>query len=315
MALARKVAAAAASAGVNFGSLDMYVAGGGLPEGDYVWTELTVKMHQATDRTTGANKGAPRLGVMITMLPLHDPKDENMREQFYSLGSSADKSFAPNAETGKGIVPVPGGPATTLPNSTNWAILLKSLYDCGLPEGIFLNDVSVLEGTHVHMVNIPEPEERKGFVNKAATGEAPMEERRNSTVAVVGEIKDDGKPWEGTGGLPEAAPAPKVVAKPAVKAGVKVMPKPAAAPAPAPAGDEDEVKTAALNAMSAVIEKSPNSVSRLLLKTGTFKGVQSTYGDDMAQAVMDTFFSADDVLNALLGEFGYSIQGAVIKPA
>ena len=175
----RKTTAPVATPGVNFGSLDMYVAGGGLPEGKYVWANLDVRMHQSTDRQTGVNKGAPRLGVMITLLPLENPVEEAMREQFYSFGSTADKSFAPNKE-GTGIVPVPGGPGTTLNNSTNWAYLLKSMYgSAGLPEGIFVNDVSTLIGTHVHMTNVPEPEERgKGFVNKAATGEAAQEERQ-----------------------------------------------------------------------------------------------------------------------------------------
>lgn len=317
MALQRRTAAVAAPTGVNFGSLDMYVAGGGLPEGDYVFSDLSVQMYQAQTQA-GVARGPARLGVMITLIPLSDPREENARTQFYSMGGSADKSFAPNPETGKGIVPVPGGPGTTLNNGTNWALLLKSLYDCGLPEGIFSNDVSVLEGTHVHIINVPEPEERRGFVNKNATGEAPMEERKNATVAIVSEIKDDGKPWENTGGIPEAP----VAAAP--KAGVKVMPKPrvngavkpvaAPAPAAAPSGDED-VEVAAITAVSSFIEKNPNGMSRLLLKTGTFKAVKDAQGDDMASAVTETYFANDDVLNALLGQFGYSIQGAMIKPA
>src|SRR4051812_400921 len=99
------------STGVNFGSLDFYVAGGGLPEGDYCWTSLDVKQHQATDRTTGVARGESRLGVIITLQPLHDLSPEATREQFYSFGTGADKSYAPNPETGKGIVAIPGGPA------------------------------------------------------------------------------------------------------------------------------------------------------------------------------------------------------------
>lgn len=313
--MALKKPAPAAHAGVNFGSLDMYVAGGGLPEGDYVMADLTVQMYQAETKA-GVKRGEPRLGVMITFLPLHDPKEENARTQFYSMGGAADKSFAPNPETGKGLVPIPGGSGTTLNNSTNWAMLLKSLYDCGLPEGIFNNDVSVLEGTWVHITNVPEPEERKGFVNRAATGEAAPEQRQNNTVAIVSEIKDDGKPWEGSGGIPEAAappvkPAVKANGKPAVAAKKTAAPPPPAAEA---AGDED-VQSAAVNGISAVLEKNPNGVGKLILRTGTFNAVKAASGDDMASAVIDTYFGDDATLSALLGTVGYTVSGLMVKPA
>lgn len=313
MAFKKQNAAAPMASGVNFGSLDMYAAGGGLPEGDYIMADLTVQMFQAQNQA-GVSRGPARLGVMITFLPLNDPKEESAREQFYSMGGSADKSFAPNPETGKGIVPVPGGAGTTLNNSTNWAMLLKSLYDCGLPEGIFSNDVSVLEGTHVHITNVPEPEERKGFINKAATGEAAPEQRPNQTVSIVSEIKDDGKPWEGTGGIPAATPAKGKVATAPKPALVKRAAAPAPVPAAEAAGDED-IQVAAINGISAVLEKNPNGVSKLLFRTGTFNAVKTASGEDMASAVIENFFGNDDMLNALLGQVGYAVSGAMIKPA
>lgn len=308
MALAKKTAPAS---GVNFGSLEMYVAGGGLPEGNYIWANMDVRMHSGF----GEKKGVPRLGVMITLLPLDNPVEEAAREQFYSFGSAADKSFAPNA-TGTGVAPIPGGPGTTFNNSTNWALLLKSLYDCGLPEGIFSNDISTLIGTHVHMTNIPEPEERKGFQNKAATGEAAQEDRRAGTVAVVSEILDGGAPWEGGGGIPEAAPA-----KPAAKVNGKVatpIRKTVAAPPPPPAPDnagDDDIQAAAISGIAAVLEKNPNGCLKLVLRTSTFKAVQAQAGDDMANAVVETFFGDDATLNALLGTVGYSISGGSVKPS
>lgn len=303
------------SAGVNFGSLDMYVAGGGLPEGDYVMADLTAQMFQAKNKTTGVTKGEARLGVMITFLPMSDPTEENKREQFYSLGGAADKSFAPNPETGKGIVPIPGGAGTTLNNQSNWAFFLKSLYDCGLPEGVFSNDLTVLEGTHVHIMNMPEPEERKGFQNRAQTGEAAAEPRQSNSIAVVSEIKDDGKPWEGTGGIPDgpATPAPKAAAKLGA-AKVTTIKKSVAPPPADEAGDED-VQTAAINGISAVLEKSPSGIGKLLLRTGTFNAVKSAHSEDMASAVIDTFFGDDATLNSILGSVGYAIAGALVKPA
>lgn len=305
MALPKKTAPVAT--GVNFGSLDMYVAGGGLPEGDYIWADLDVRMHQATDRVTGSNKGAARLGVMITLLDLNNPVEETMRTQFYSFGTGADKSFAPNA-AGTGIVPVPGGPATTFPNSTNWAIMLKSLYDCSLPEGIFTNDVTALKGMHVHMANVPEPEERKGFQSKAATGEAAVEERRAGTIAVVTEIKDDGKPWEGTGGVPEAKPAVKANGK------VSTMPKKTAAPAPAEAiEDDDDIAAAAINGITEVLTAKPDGCPKLALKIGTLQAVKKAQGEDMASAVIDAYFGDDASLNGLLGQLGYVVAGPAVK--
>src|SRR5512140_2727496 len=116
----------AAIGGVNFGDLGMYVAGGGLPEGDYA-LEFGVQMYQAENQQ-GVKQGPPRLGVMVIAHSLTDPaaRGENAKHQFYSMGSNADKTFAPNPETGKGLVLVPGAAGSTLNNSTNWSLFLKS---------------------------------------------------------------------------------------------------------------------------------------------------------------------------------------------
>jgi hypothetical protein len=289
--------------GVNFGSLEMYVAGGGLPEGDYA-LEFNVIMFQAQTQA-GIQKGPPRLGVQIVAHSLTDPSSAP-REQFYSMGTNADKSFAPNPNTGKGLVPIPGGVAATLPQSTNWAIFLKSLYDSGLPEGIFTNDLSVLDGVHVHTSNIPEPEERKGFQSR--TGEA-AEDRKPGIISVVTEIKDDGKPWEGSGGIPEAGSAPAKGPVKVVKPAVPIR-KPVAAPPPAAAEEDTDVKAAAINAISSVIEKSPDGTTKLKLRTETFKSA----GQEMGQAIIETYFGDDEALNSILGELGYGLVGSAIKP-
>lgn len=291
---------------VSFGSLDMYVAGGGLPEGDYIWKDCTVLNYQAPANQTTGKQSPARLGVMITLVPLGGGDEKT---QFYSMGSKAHESFQPNPETGKGVVAVPGGPAHNFNSSTNWAILLKSLRDSGLPEGIFVNDISVLEGMHVHMANIPEPAERAGFQSK--TGEA-AEERKAGTIAVVTEIKDDGKPWEGTGGVPEetkaaAKPNGKVAPKAAAPV-AKVAPKAAPAAAPEPEVDTD-VETAAISAISTVLEKFPKGCKKLVLRTSTFKAVNESEGAEMAQAVTNTYFVDDATLNGILGQLGFAVKG------
>lgn len=273
-----------ATDGVNFGDLGFYSGGFTLPEGDYT---LTFKVQNFDGFGTG-KKGPMRLGVMLDA----QASDGEVKQVFYSMGSKADQSYAPNPSTGKGLVPIPGGPGGGLNNSTNWMVFLKSLYDAGLPQGVFTNDLGVLDGVKVHMVQIPEPEDRKGF--QSATGEAGQEPRQNQKIAVVSEILDGGKPWE-TG---------QAQTKPAAAA------KPTAAPAPVQeASADDDVLTAALAGLEVVLTKSPNGCTKLLARTGTFAAVSGAYSAEMATAVIDTYFSSDDALNTALGQLGYKVAG------
>ncbi len=306
--------AKAQTPGVNFGELSMYSAGGGLPEGNYVLF-FTVAMHQAV-RANGTTAGPEKLAVIVDAHDLN-ALDEQPRKQIYGMGSKAHLSFAPNPETGKGVVAIPGGPATSLNDSTNWAVFLKSLYDCGLPQGILTNDFTTIDGIHVHIQNQPEPESRKSMRSNMseATDDGP---KGNGMIAVVSEILESGKPWEGTGGIPEAAPA-----KP--KAGAKAAPKaaPAAAKAPlkavakaAPVVSEDEaVESATLAAITSILEEKPDGVSKLMLRTGTFKHVKENVDDDTAQAAASTYFSSDDALNTILAGLGYKVSGTSVVVA
>lgn len=306
----KKTAAPPAPTGINFGDLGMYVAGGGMPDGDYIARDFSVLMYQAKN-SAGANQGPPRLGVMITYLPLSDPKPDNERTQFYSMGSKADQSFAPNPETGKGVVAIPGAAGTTFNHSTNWALYLKSLYDSGLEPGVFSNDLSVLDGVHVHVQNVPEPEERKGFA-QSATGEAAgmPQDNKPRTIAIVTEIKEGGKPWEGGGGIPTGtAPA---AAKPAAKPTAK--PAPATEPA-GETGDKEDIHTAAIDGISDVLTKKPNGLPRLGLRTDTFNVIKKKVSEEMAGMVIQTYFEDTDALSILLGEVGYAVVGSNIKLA
>jgi hypothetical protein len=162
------------------------------------------------------------------------------------------------------------------------------------------------------MHNVPEPTEWASIGNKL--GEA-AEERKAGTIAVVSEILEDGKPWEGTGGVPEEASAPKtkVAGKPAVaapKTAVKAAPK---AVEPEPEGNEG-VEVAALSGISSVLEKNPKGCQKLILRTGTFKAVNSSDGAEMAQAVIDTYFATDAALNGLLGQAGFKLVGTTVTP-
>ena len=313
-----------APADINIGDLSIYVGGGGFPEGDYA---LEFTAFTQTEDFQGKPIRPHRVGVLVTAHNLNDTSEE-ARQQFYSLGSAVSKSWAPNPDTGKGFRQIPDAPAVqTIPPSTNWGVFLKALYDCGLPQGIFANDLSVLDGVHVHMANVPEPEERKGFAQTGATSEVQGERPKGKgTIAVPTEIKEDGKPWEGSGGIPEktdkkpAAPAKGKIAtaaqvnKPAAgKPNGKVAPKAAPAPAQAAAAAEgptdDDILNAAIAGASAVLEKNPNGCAKLVMRTGTFKAVTEAEGDDMANSVIETFFASDDAIDGLLGQLGYTLNG------
>jgi hypothetical protein len=304
--------------GPNFGDLSFYSGGFLLPEGDWA-LEFNVQMHQGTDKN-GTPKGAARLGVMLTAYPVaNGALAGEPQEQFLSMGSKAHESYVPN-DTGKGLAKVPGGPGSVT-NKANWWYFLESLYNTGLPVGIFTDDLSVLDGIWVHTQNIPEPEERKGF-GTAATGEV-QEQRFNNKMPVVSEILEGGKPWEGTGGIPTAAAA----APKATVAG-RIAPRPATTRAQAPpspaatTGDDEDVKNAAINGITSIlmfeqpkgVYPNANGIKKLLLRTGTFKAVNTAVSPEMGQAVMDAFFSDDASLNGLLGEMGYHLVGNDVKP-
>jgi hypothetical protein len=313
-----KKAATPEVTGVNFLNPDFYTGGGGIPPGPYA-LEFFVQMFQAKDKTGRSNFDA-RLGVRVRAHSLTDPdkRGDNAYEQFYSMGTDAHKSFQPNPHTGKSLVAVPGGPASTLPRLTNWDVLLKSLYDSGLPAGIAINDISVLDGVHVTMSQIPEPEERKSFATPG--NEADTQRKGGGRISVVSEIHEDGKPWEGTGGIP-GVETDKGQSKSTGKAVTTISDK-STKPA-ADKSDEQDVLTAAtsaasdvLNSINPVTKKSNlEGMTHLAFRTGMFSLVRKTYGDDMAQAVADTYFGSTDAVNELLNSHGYESDGKVVSPA
>lgn len=294
--------------GAMFGDLLGFYGGSNflLPEGDYIALKHEIAMWSPPNATNAK----PKLCVMITFKHRNDP-DAEERTEPYSMGTSAHLSWAPNPDTGTGIVPVAGGPASSLPTTSNWGVYLKSLYDSGLDPGVFTNDISVLDGMWVHITHIPEPEERKGFASK--TGEAQAQPAQPKKIAVVSLIEEDGKPWEGTGGDVEAAPA-----KPAVKVNGKVtaiakpVVKAKAAPEPEPEPQDDEHTTAAVSALGTVLAKTPPTMTRLKLKTDMFKVLNAT-DPTTAKAIQETFFASDEALNVILGQVGYEVDGTNVK--
>lgn len=310
--------AAVASEDVNIGDYKQLSSGFNIPDGSYACF-FNIVMHAGFGKDTTR---VPRLVVMLDAFPLDHPVEKPFQVAL-GLGRDIEKSFAPNPVTGKGLVRIPGGPGTMPYTSTNYGYFLKSLYDCGLPEGVLSNDFSVIDGVHLHLTSQPEPEERKGFVNTTAEVQEP---RKDAKITVVTEILDGGKPWEGTGGMPvfdaapKAAPAPKVASKPA-PAKVAGKPVPVAAPVAAPVAlapttdtEVDEaIQTAAITAASEVITQFPNGTTKTLLKTRVKTALA---GDpDLAAAVDATYLADDNGLATLLGFLGYALKGPMVVVA
>lgn len=293
---------------INFGDLGMYVAGGGIPEGKYALMHQVV-YEPETDKYKPTVK---RIGVLLSAYPLEggEPKTK-----FLGMGS-AHESFVPNPDTGKGLVPKEGGKGSvTISQSCNWALYLKSLYDAGLPPGMFTNDVSVIDGIWAHLVNEPEPADRQTFRSRqTATAEVAQEEkpRQPGTYPKVLVLLEGGLPWEGGGGIPEAK-AEKPNGKATAAAPAKAAPKAPARPAPvAPTSGptEEELMDLALQGVSSVLEKNPDGVARLMLQTGTFRKAKELSDDATASAVIDLVFKDDNRLAALLADVGYQVNKA-----
>src|SRR5262245_8689049 len=102
MPVQRRTAAAPPAEMFNFGNLSGYVGGFDIPEGDYA-LEYTVCNRPPNPKT---GKVTPGLGVMLTAHPLNGGEPI---EKFLGFGSKAHLGWAPDPNTGKGIVKIPGG--------------------------------------------------------------------------------------------------------------------------------------------------------------------------------------------------------------
>ena len=312
---------------MSIGALSNYSGGFTLPEGLYA-LKFLVHMFTPT-KSDGSPAGAARLGVTLTCAPINEEGERvaDDVDQFISLGTKAHESWAPDPETGGGVVAIPGGKGVALNNQSNWFYFWKSLYDAGMPEGFVDNDLHVLDGIRVRTANVPEPESRKRL--QAATGEAAMmgggQEKKGSGVMVtVLEVLDGGKPWEEAVEFPEeenakpkkkaAVKAPvKPVAKPAVaaKPGPKAVVKPKAAPAAEETeGISEEVADVAQAAFAELFAdaKYEDGLKVIMARTKIFTAVKAEHGDEMAQQMVSVFDN-EEALSTVLGALGYSVNG------
>jgi hypothetical protein len=146
--------------------------------------------------------------------------------QVYSAGDM--KHFVPSQD---GRMAVAVGGKTGLNENTNAMLFLVSLVNCGFPENKIGDDVSVFEGTHCHVTQVPQP--KRG--GAAAGGD-------KKTVLVVSKIHKF--PWDaGQAVAKTKAPAKKAEAVQQAQAGAT------------PAGNGEAVAMADQTLMAILVDK------------------------------------------------------------
>lgn len=315
---------------VDFMSDDQFISSMGIPEGRYAcWFDLMMHHFTKADGTPG--KGPEQLKVRVTAWPIDEngvslsrPEDEP-KYGYYGLGSKAHLSFAPDPATGKRLLPLPGGTSTKFTNLSNWGVFRDSLRGCGMPNKFVTSDFTPLDGVWLRFTVVAAPEGRKALRAGKTADVEEQDADRPDTVSVPLEAIDGGRVWDGqAGGLLEAAPAPAArpapgrPAPPAAKAAAAGRPAPRAAAAPAPVAAEEEtedVATVATNAIASFFEdpKNVKGAAKAALRTFVFRTVSETVSPDMGQQVLNAYFEDVAVLGGILGEFGYVINGAMIK--
>jgi hypothetical protein len=195
----------------------------------------------------------------------------------------ADETFVQNYTLGDALIPcddgngleaAPGKDAKGIGANTNLGKFLASLVSSGLDdEELAKNDISILDGLHVHLL----AEARKLSEKDKKAGKKP------SSVLLVNKIHDE--PFEAAKPTKGKAAA----AKPAAKA---------AAPAKGKA-KVDPIKEATDAAVLAVIEAAGGSIAASKLSTPLFKAVKSendvaTTKKIVALGTSDEYLSGDD---------------------
>ena len=146
-----------------------YTTGGGLL--DDVDVTIVKAAFAAWDYGGTRTEKVPALCLTLT-----GDEVDGEQEQYYSAGSARD--FAASKD-GKELMSI--GSRTSLNDSSNAAIFLKSLVDAGFPEDDLADDITALVGVCCHVKRVPAPE-RKGLKKR--------EGDRESTVLVVTELNE-----------------------------------------------------------------------------------------------------------------------------
>ena len=201
----------------------------------------------------------PVLGLAAVYAPLDGGASF---EQVYSAG---DTKFLVPSPDGKEAIPV-STERTGLMDGTNAIQYLTSIMQAGFPEAKVGKDVSVFEGTVVHLNRVPQ-QKRPGI--KPVAGK----EGKKDDILIVTKIH--AYPWDAAGSV--AAPAPaaaaaktKAKAAPAV-AGQTVAPAAAASEQAAAPGASEAVQNRAIEVVMQILSETGGTVPKAAIAGKAFK--------------------------------------------
>lgn len=235
----------------------------------------------------GGGSGDDAVTLQATMVD----SDGTEHQGYWSCGNGfVPSETGDEAENGKMLVPI--GDKTAPNGSSNFALLINSFVNAGLPEDLLdSGDITALEGTKAHVNRVPEPKRGGGLVRTGKNADQPR------TVLLVTTIIS----------LPgEQAKAKAGTKTAAVKAaGTKVAAK-AAEPEPA---EQSEIGAALEGALFDIFTGlGKTEMKKMELTKAVFTGVDKA-DPNRAQYLKEVV--KDDVLSAMTTFFTY--DGKTLK--
>lgn len=213
--------------------------------------------------------------------------DGSLKDQVYSAGDM--KHFVPS-EDGRQAVPV--GNHTGLNENTNAIAFITSLVNSGFDESKIGDDVSVFDGTRVHVNALPQPK-RPGVKG----------DDKNKTILLVTKlIAMPGENVQAAAPANKKAAAPKTAAPKATQAPVASAAQATPASAPAPTGDIAERTT---QVVCAILAEKGGAVLKSALANTVFQKVAK---DVNRNAIVQTAFN-----DAFLKAGPWEFDGTTIK--
>lgn len=213
----------------------------------------------------------PVLGLSVVYKRLDEEGGEF--EQTYSGG---DTKFNVPSPDGKRAIPV-DKERTGLTEGTNALQYLVSIVNCGFPEHLIGDDVSVFEGIQVHVNRVPQ-QKRPGIAPKpVVAGAAP----KKDDILVVTKILNKAQILDGSYKTVMAAQMAQTQTQTApAGAPVKKAKPPAAAQAPVPAQApgpvaDDAVRARAIDVVMGILTEKGGSIAKAEIASAAFKVLQA----------------------------------------
>ena len=220
--------------GLSLRPEDAVVSGGFLDDEDVIIKSVRAEMFDYAGQRV--NDPSPAIAVE------YDRGDGEVSKQFYTVGKSKDTAPSPD---GKMFNNLRSDPRSGLPEKSNGMMWLQSIINAGFPTDRIGDDLTVFDGTEVHVNQIPAPE-RKG-----------LSRTEGKTILIVTKINS----------LP--GDKPKTKSKSTVKpAASKAKGK---APATAPvtpadtSGAEDQVTARATEVLLTALASTPEGIKKAAL--------------------------------------------------